>query len=404
MKKFAVISVALPPTQSGQSMVLSHILKKTDPTDYCLISQKNFHLYHMVGTCSTRLPGRYFFLHPDYEIIRLVTGIADLLHLDFVFDLFLALRVRQIKKIIAREGVGVVVGCTSDLFNPAAAFLACRDLEIPFVFYAFDYYSQQWTKQRMRSFAERFEGEILRSALKTIVPNECMKREYYNRFGILPAVIHNTFDLREYEQNAGSSVTGAGSDNDEHEVRIVYTGAIYEAHYTAFLNLVAAIKKTGVKKMRLHIYSPQSQSQIQAHGITGPVVFHTSLPNQDIPKIQRNSDILFLPLAFNSGFPEVIRTSAPGKIGEYLASRTPIIVHAPAGSFVTWYFRRHSCGWVVDKNDPDVLAQAIGHLLRDKKLQQELSDNAYKRALEDFDVEIARKQFNDLIGMTRPCD
>ena len=45
-----------------------------------------------------------------------------------------------------------------------------------------------------------------------------------------------------------------------HDLKIVYTGAIYEAHFTAFHNLIAAIEKTGIPNLKLHIYTPQSIS------------------------------------------------------------------------------------------------------------------------------------------------
>ena len=78
-----------------------------------------------------------------------------------------------------------------------------------------------------------------------------------------------------------------------------------------------------------------------------------------MPGIQRNADILFLPLAFNSPYPEIIKTSSPGEIGEYLAGKKPILVHAPSDSFISWYFRKYNCGCVVDDDDSEKLAAAI---------------------------------------------
>jgi glycosyltransferase involved in cell wall biosynthesis len=121
-----------------------------------------------------------------------------------------------------------------------------------------------------------------------------------------------------------------------------------------------------------------------------------------IPDIQRNAGFLFLPLAFDSPFPEIIKTSAPGKIGEYLASRRPILVHAPKNSFISWYFKKHQCGLVVDDNDPTKLAQGIEHLLADTKLQKKLADNAYVRAEVDFSLENACRIFSEVICKTKP--
>ena len=80
--------------------------------------------------------------------------------------------------------------------------------------------------------------------------------------------------------------------------------------------------------------------------------------------------MLFLPLAFDSPYPAVARTSAPAKMAEYLTARRPILVHAPADSFVSSYFRPHSCGVVVDEVDPIALAQALERVIGDSELRK----------------------------------
>ena len=77
MKKFALISLGLPPSQSGQSMVLYHLLKKIPPENYCLITQRNFYLYHYLEQCSIRLAARHYFLPPDYQIVRQLVKAAS---------------------------------------------------------------------------------------------------------------------------------------------------------------------------------------------------------------------------------------------------------------------------------------------------------------------------------------
>jgi glycosyltransferase involved in cell wall biosynthesis len=394
MKKFALISLALPPSQSGQSMVLYHLLKQFDPENYCLITLKNFHLYKNQGNCSTQLAAKYYFLPPDYQVIRLITYIASAVHSKRLLEFILNIRKNQFKKILRKEHCEAVIGCTGgDLFDPPAAFLAGKELGIPFIFYNFDFYSRQWTHPILRAFSEEKEKELLMGAYRVIVPNKCMIAEYQKRYGVYSTVIHNPFDLEEYEGNASN-----GEPNTFSEPKIVFTGAIYDANFKAFHNLMTAIEKTKIPNLRLHVYTPQSKNYLKKNGIEGQVEYHNHLPNNRMPAVQHNADILFLPLAFNSPYPDIIKTSAPGKIGEYLASGRPILVHAPADSFVAWYFRKYSCGYVVDQDDPDALAEAIIHLLNDKKLQKELSDNAYARAKEDFDITIAQKKFQDLLN------
>jgi glycosyltransferase involved in cell wall biosynthesis len=84
-------------------------------------------------------------------------------------------------------------------------------------------------------------------------------------------------------------------------------------------------------------------------------------------------------------------------MGEYLASGRPIIAHAPPDSFVSWYFRKHDCGIVVDQNNSQVLADAIDRLLADDQLRRRISENARTRARIDFSLSAAQSKFLNLL-------
>lgn len=399
MKKFAVVSQSLPPSQSGQSVVLYHLLRTIPPENYCLITQKNYYLYHYLQHCMPRLQARYYHLSPDYQIIRQTMKALSGFSIRPLLVLVLKNRVRQIKKILIKEKAEVVVTCTADLFDPPAAILAGKELGIPVILYTFDFYAHQWTDPLTKSFAHDYEELIHKEAARIIVPNEGIAQEYFHRYGIRPVVIHNPFDLAEYEQDAARSDIGKDEPGmSRGGIRIVYTGAVYDAHYSAFRNLLAAMPRTGIPDLTLHIYTPQSPKQIRSFGITGPVVIHKARPNNEIPSIQRNADILFLPLAFNSPYPDIIRTSAPGKTGEYLAAGKPVLVHAPNDSFISWFFEKYHCGDVASEDDPDILAERICRLVRDEEYRRELVENAYRVARDQFDAAPQRHKFIALIN------
>ena len=121
------------------------------------------------------------------------------------------------------------------------------------------------------------------------------------------------------------------------------------------------------------------------------------LPSKEVAKVQRQADILFLPLAFDSPIPEVIRTSAPGKMSEYLGGGRPILAHSPADSFVTYYLRQHECGLVVDKPNATLLADAIRRILLDPHLRASLVSNAQRQAEVDFAPSISQARFHEVL-------
>ena len=108
MKKFAFISLGLPPSQSGQSVAVYHLLKGFDPASYCLITLKNFYQYNHLGNCSDRLPAHYHFVNPDYQLVRAFVNAAAKLRIKFLLALLLRFRIHQVQT------------------NPACRKLYCR--------------------------------------------------------------------------------------------------------------------------------------------------------------------------------------------------------------------------------------------------------------------------------------
>jgi glycosyltransferase involved in cell wall biosynthesis len=97
----------------------------------------------------------------------------------------------------------------------------------------------------------------------------------------------------------------------------------------------------------------------------------------------------------------LVRTTTLGpetwKCTKYLASGRPILVHAPADSFVSWYFREHECGVVVDRSEPAMLAQAIEGVIEDAELRRKIGERARARAESDFSLAAAQAEFVKLL-------
>jgi glycosyltransferase involved in cell wall biosynthesis len=142
--------------------------------------------------------------------------------------------------------------------------------------------------------------------------------------------------------------------------------------------------------IRIHLFTAQPVEWLDANGIRSPqIVLHSHAVHSEVMQAQNRAHVLFLPFAFDSTIPEVIKTSAPGKTGEYLASGVPILAHVPANSFVSWYLKTHGCGLVVDVNDIEVLKQSILEILSRAELRATLGRNAQERARIDFDPLVA---------------
>lgn len=379
--KFAVVSHILPPSPSGQAMVLRQLLGKINIDTYCLLSRHNYK--DTAGSWAS-----YHWLRPAPRLSELGPRWITMITATINAIVGITVRARQIEQVIRREGCGVLVACTGDLYDIPAAALASKRLGIPFVPYLFDDYLFQWTGHH-RTLATILEWLAFRFIKRAIVPNEFMQREYQSRYKINCMVIRNPSFLHNLEL-----LDQAEREFNHREVTIVFTGAIYHAHYDAFRNLIVAIDQLKRTEIRLHIFTSQREADLKEKGIRGPmVVYHQHIPAAEVPHILRQATLLFLPLAFDTPIPEVIRTSAPGKTGEYLAAGRPILVHAPDDSFINWYFRKHDCGVVVGKNDPALLAAEIARILDDLELQKTLGITARQVAEKDFNVELLSTEF-----------
>jgi glycosyltransferase involved in cell wall biosynthesis len=391
--KTGIVSHILPPSPSGQATVLARLLEGIDPNRYVLLSRERYDGMETGENQGNALPGRrYAFRSPSPAppVWRLAGSF-----LRFARDTFVGIRARagQIEEVLRKEGCDLLVACSGDLLDFPAACLAGGRTGIPFVPYLFDDYLYQWTGSA-RSASRRLEPWVMRHARGAIVPNEFLREEYARRYGARTVVVRNPCPLPDLGDldRAPRPFPGGAAD-------IVYTGAVYHANVDAFRNLVSAVRTLGRTDVRIHLYTAQSPEEIGRLGIAGQdVVHHPHIPNRDVPPVLRQASVLFLPLGFDTPIPEVIRTSAPGKTGEYLSVGRPVLVHAPEDSFVSWYFRENRCGLVVDRNDPDLLSASIGALLADETLRSELGARARAAAERDFDQETVRPRFREALS------
>ena len=384
----ALVSHVLPPTWSGQSMILERLLRGFDPSSYVLLRTIPA---PEGGSYTNPLPGKIFDVPaalPALPVKRL-RGVVPL-----VRGLLATVRRRaaMIAEIVQAERCDSIVVCTGgDMLDIPAAYLAARRAGVRFIPYYFDHWSQQAAfAPRLQRLVELLEPSILRWAFAVIVPNEFLARDLQVHGKVRTAIVRNACEIPRPPL--------ARTADGRAPASIVYTGAVYVANHDAFRNLVDVLRSEDLDAT-LDIYTAQSEGQIAQARIRGPVSVHSHRPLTEMPSLQADADILFLPLAFNSPFPALIRSSSPAKMGEYLATGRPILVHAPYDTFVAHYFSQYGCGVVVGEPERAPLAEAVRNLLEDDSLRERVGVAARARALADFDIEKARASFAAAVGI-----
>ena len=302
------------------------------------------------------------------------------------------MRAMAIFRILRRNPTMTLIASSGDIVDLPAGFLASRIARTSFFAYIFDDYVYQWTGFNRR-IAKFVSPVIFRNSNGVIGPNEFICEEYHRRYGVKTFLIRNPCSSKVLNLPAYQRWPLA-----EDLVKIVYTGAVYHANSDCFRNLLQALEILRSYDIQLHIFTAQTIQQVEAQGIKGKNTYIRShLPYNDVLEQQRQADILFLPLTFEVSISEVIRTSAPGKMGEYLASQRPVLAHVPRESFVSYYFNKYQCGAVADENDASKLAAVIEKLITDSDYRLRLTGNARRQAILDFSADSARSQLMELL-------
>ncbi|MEM9185041.1 MAG: glycosyltransferase [Planctomycetota bacterium] len=386
-RRIAIVSHTLPPDSNGQALVLGRLLEGFDAGSCCLISGE--------ACPETSLPIEHVKIPagPRLKRIRPLESLIDPLQLS----LDLRWWSRSLEKVVRDRQLHAIVACTGEVYELPAAARAAKRAGVPFFPYIFDWYRFKYSclaglhGWMIRRYASRAEGPMLRAARRVIVPNEPLRDEYQRRYRVASLIVRNPTDFAPPE-----SVGPAWPDEP---LTICYTGAVYQAQLDAFTRLLAALDQLPEGGVRLELYTDATPDWLDQHGLRGPIDHRPRVPLAEVQQVQRGADVLFLPLAFHSPYPEIIRTSAPGKMGDYLASGRPILAHAPADSFVSWYFREHECGVVVDNESVDGLAKAVQRLASDEALRRRVAANARRCAERDFGIDRARRRFGEAVGL-----
>lgn len=400
--KTLIVSNILPPAASGQSIVLHRLLRGFDPSSYCLASVTDYRdgarLPSQKEFSIGRLDGPYHYLEREkapfnvpeegavwkWPIRRFINQLVRL-----------RARSRAIANIARQEKVEAIIACSGNILDIPAAYWAARMLKLPFYPYMFDDYVAQWTSASQRWLAKACLPTIARRSASVIVPNEFLEERYRQVFGARATVIHNPVE-------PAPSFSAADKPATQGPIRLVFTGQVYGAHFDAFRTMRQALELVPAPGAQLDVYTGCPHDWLRREGLTGRIHLLDHVELRESMRLQASADIVFLPLAFDSPYPpEVLRTAAPGKLGEYLQCGRPVLVHAPADAFVTWYFRTNDCGVVVDRPDPSLLANAIERVVAEPAWASRLVARARECAARDFQLANARSAFAQTLESRR---
>ena len=219
---------------------------------------------------------------------------------------------------------------------------------------------RDWPKPFGKSASRALERTAIRRARAIVFCTNIMHDQFVAEFGgIAPRrleVIYNGFLGFESD---GAIRLDAG------RIEMVYAGEFYGSRR---LNMIAPILRElldageiSPESFRFHIYSNlrrEDRDYLRTQGIGGVVEEHPVLPYDEIKKVLRGADILFLP----SG--DDVAYAVPFKFFDYVSARRPILAVAPLQSSVAQLMGEIDCGEFAGSDDPGRIREALQRLLR----------------------------------------
>lgn len=397
-KKTLLISSYAPPSMRGAPQNIYNLFKDFPPSSYCLLTS-----YHNIDNISAKegnwLKGKYVFydnisfsgsFKNNPEIVKesssrlILNKLKHLVKRNWFFGalggLFIIFSqifmiIHAGGKTLKKEKIEIMIGFSD--YGPAmiSTYLLHKITKKPYYIFLFDLYKDNFYTVFPANFlAKIFEPKILKNAEKIIVTNEgtlnFYTKEYGQELGKKIIIIHNSAYAEPYlNLHTDYQPTPPYS--------IIFTGTIYWPQIGSLKNLIQAVEEINEFDIQLKIYCPNPKSYLNKIGITESEKIKISMaPPEKMPEIQTQTDILFLPLSWNTKGQKIIDTATPGKLADYLISNRPILIHAPSSTFLAQYAKQNNFALVIDEENIEKLKTAIKKLLFDKKLAKQIIENA----------------------------
>lgn len=234
-------------------------------------------------------------------------------------------------------------------------------------------------------------SSLISKAVFLLSTTEMMAREYEKRYGRKFHTFHNPVDL--------SSKYMDEFFFEGKCIHLTYIGKIAWHNAEALRNMVEAIKEynqgRGDDKVMLDIYTATSQLTLESFGIkgSGNLIIHSPIPNIKIPSLLKASDCLFLPITISEDARAFAKFSMSTKMGEYLASGTPVIYCGPKGIAMTELVEQNQVALYTTENGKKPLIDLVRIFVENKSVIVENSLRGKELAKKLFDKELVSESF-----------
>jgi len=264
----------------------------------------------------------------------------------------------------------------------------------PLVLYAADDWVSDWPANNLgrrvppitdilARTADREFARLVRDSVAQMAISDAMGEAYTRRYGGSWLTVPNPVDLDRWPERTPEPREFTA----DHPFRVLYSGSLHAVSQLPGVREVAtavrSLHEAGVP-IEFEIGSHRGFSYLRSELEQPGVRMVDLVPPEDLARRLASVDLLLLPMVFDELRLRYIRLSMPGKVAEYLASGTPVLVYGPRGTAVVDHAADRGWAEVVDVRSIAAVAHTLTRLMEDTARRTTLSERGRVVASESF--------------------
>lgn len=404
MKKTLVISAYAPPSGSGSGLMMYFLLKYLPQSDLAILTSEE-NLDSKLQEYRLEVPYYYYenkilavkFNDRQESILQKIKRAIKNFWLtkffaQIVLWLTIPLRIVSLgRRAVKEKGIEILLGYSDWGLVLFSVYLLHKITNKPFALHFYDMYVGNKMPWFFKLVSLWLEPRLFQEASQISVMCEELKEHYEKKYNRKILVIHNSIDFALKPPNL-PNLPGP-------EFKIIFLGNIYWAQEDAVKNVVEAINQLSDIPVKLVLYTPHSKEYMHSIGIweNKKIIFNFCAP-QEVAGVMANSDLLLVALSFKTKFPQLINTSSPGKLCEYLISGRPILIHAPPDSYMSKYAKACNFAYVADFGEINELKTVIRKAYVGRGKDENLVSNAFHLAVKNHLAQETYKKLESMVN------
>lgn len=389
MPKLLVVSRSFPPVVSG-SAILMHNIMEEYPGDVKIVAGTSSEAYKDKAFKSSRTVSRIL-LKP-----KLFQRIFDkyLYRFISIIQYFIKFHVQNYKPTVI-----LAVFPKGEFL--IAAYKVAKALNIPLIVHFHDLWGDNYREgSKAKKLSDKYERIIVEYASKVYCMTSSQKDFLESKHNIQCELLEHSVPSQQILDITTNPVY-LSSENRGNIRKIVYTGNISHKMNIDAMRVFKKAVELLPDNYEVLLYTSLTKEQLIKEDLYNSRMKLGWATKSEIQGILHKSDVLFLPLSFKNCAHSEVKTVYATKTLDYLISGSPILVFSPSDSFHSISAKAGGWGHVVDKDDPEMLAEQLQYLVNNKELALKVIEGAKREALRRSSDRIAKVLVVDVKNISK---